>query len=156
MTTSYRAKFDWMVLKPLWLLFIGISVSYFIQGEWLMGVSMVAMNLLLGLAGASLHRKSASELSRGYPHLQDSAAPEIAVVGHEDSNAIGRALFGVGFTIGLAALIISVHHGMHLLLAIPLAMALAWLFPVLFMLGFGLMVRSMRAKSTRMSSDEAQ
>ena len=77
MPRNLRAIFDRFVLKPMWLLFIGIAIYYFIQKEWLIGILMLTVLFFIGVIAAELHKeKSFSELSRGYPTPKDICLPD--------------------------------------------------------------------------------
>jgi len=91
---NFRARFDWFVLKPLWITFVVLSVYYFIAGAWIVGILMLLMDLLLGMAAASLHRgKSFSQLAAGYPtQEEDSFANELVSSDPLQFRDIGRAV----------------------------------------------------------------
>ena len=73
MKTNIRAKFDWFVLKSLWVMFIVLAIYYFVQKSWLIGILMIVMDFFLGMIAASLHKeKNFHELAQGYPAREEA------------------------------------------------------------------------------------
>ena len=70
MASRYLVKFDWYVLKPIWALFIVLACLYCFRQEWLIGVALIAMNFLVGMVAAAVHRgKTVAELAAGMPRV---------------------------------------------------------------------------------------
>jgi hypothetical protein len=122
MASRYLAKFDWYVLKPVWVLFIVLACLYCFRQDWLIGVALIAMNFLVGMVAAAVHRgKTASDLAAGYPTRDDAFSGDPGELSPEESFVVGKALLRLGWILGIAAVILAIHHGMKTYLAIPLA-----------------------------------
>src|SRR5438034_123548 len=58
MIEPHLRRFDWLVLKPVWLGLIGLACALLFQAHWLAGGAMFVLALLgVGAIGASLHRE---------------------------------------------------------------------------------------------------
>lgn len=98
MKTNIRAKFDWLVLKPLWLIFIILAIYYFVQGSWVVGISMIIMDFLLGMIAASLHKeKNFHELKEGYPSYEDAMREMVTEPTDEEYYFLGKSIVKLMF-----------------------------------------------------------
>jgi hypothetical protein len=132
---NLRARFDWFVLKPMWLFFIALAIYYFIQKEWLIGVLMIAMDFFLGMIAASLHKeKSFSELAGGYPTAKDIG--EDTTVQKSEYRDMASAYMKLGFLVFVASFILCFHHGFRWYYCLGIAVLVGWLGPLLLLLPF--------------------
>lgn len=134
------ARFDWIILNPLWVIFIVLACFYCFHQAWLVGISMIGINLLIGVVGASLHKnRSVRELTAGYPKPEDAFGRECEeITGNESTFVIARAAMGIGVIIGIAAMILLKHHGIRLLWAVILGAVGAWLGMCMIIMVFGI------------------
>lgn len=112
MVSAYRAQFDYIVLKPIWFLFlllVGFSLYY---RAWPMALFYVAIMFAIGYIGATLHKTlSYKELAAGTPSLSDAVVPQDpAELSHEDSHAVTSSCFRITFIIGVVASVLSAHN----------------------------------------------
>lgn len=128
--------FDRFVLKPTWLLFIGIAIYYFIQKEWLIGILMLTMDFFIGMIAAALHKeKSFSELSGGYPTSNDICLPD--QMSEWDANrVVGIAYMRFGFLIFVASLILCFHYDLRWYYCFGIAILVGWLGPLVLLIPF--------------------
>lgn len=103
---NIRVKFDRIVLKPLWLIFIILALYYFFQTEIIMGLLMIGLGFSMGIVGAGLHpERSAKELSEGFGENKEEHLSE-----QETSLLLGRAVIKTVLIVVIAAIILAVHH----------------------------------------------
>ena len=55
MTSPYRAQFDWIVVKPTWLMFLYWAGVSFYNRAWSTAMFDVAMMFVLGFVGGRVH-----------------------------------------------------------------------------------------------------
>ncbi len=154
METKIRAKFDWLILKPLWLIFIILAIFYFSQASWLIGILMIIMNFLLGMIAASLHKgKTFHELAQGYP-TRDEAAREITTEPTEkEYYYLGKSIVKLMFLFFIASLILTFHHGLRWYYAIGLSVLIGWLGPLLWAIPFWFFLWKHGAKLRRQAKE---
>jgi hypothetical protein len=140
MVSTYRARFDYIVLKPIFfalLYWVGYSLY---DKAWLMALFYVVMMLALGFVGAALHKTlSVRELvTRNYdPSLSDAELPSDPALSREDSGAIAKSSIGVSFIIGVIASVLASHtHGW--LFSVLLGVGIWWLGTLVVGMIFGL------------------
>ena len=139
MKSSYLAKFDWIILKPLWFLFVLIAIYYFIYTEWIMGILMIIIDFLIGLVASSLHRNvSTAKLFVGEPKISFLFERENEELKFEESNKIAQATFKLGIVIGIASLILLIHHKIIWYFSVLISIGIGWLSLTLIGLIFGL------------------
>jgi len=138
-----RAKFDWMVLKPLWALFIISAIYYFLQKAWLTGFSMIVMAFLLGIVAASLHKeKSFVELSEGQPSFEEAFGnTDTAALTDEELLPVSKSLMKLSPILFIASLILAKHYGLKLSYALGLSAVVAILGPWILAIPFLLQVK---------------
>ena len=98
-----------MFLFTLDVCFLLLAVLYLWHKAWLVGISMLVFSFLAGMIGQGLpHRKqqTGEEMASGIPLPISDGRLEIA-----DSRGLGKAAFLTAVIAGLAALIITWHHG---------------------------------------------
>jgi hypothetical protein len=145
MASRYLAKYDWYVLKPIWILLIVLACVYCFLQEWFMGLTLIAMAFLVAMVAASVHRgKTAAELAAGYPTRGDALAGDSGELSHEDSFTVAKAQLRLGAILGITAVILAAHHGMKIYFAIPLGLLMAWVGFTGIMIVFGLLVGAAR------------
>jgi len=148
MVSRYLAKFDWYVLKPIWVLFIVLAGLYCFRQEWLIGVALIVMNFLVGMVAAGVHRgKTVAELAAGYPTRDDALAGDPGELSHEESFVVAKALLRLGWILGIAAVMLAIHHGIKFYFAIPVGLLVAWLGAAGIGIAFGLLAGAARRKS---------
>jgi len=99
--------FDRYVLKPLWVLYIILSVRYFIAGAWVLGGFLVVMWFLVSVIGQGLHPdKSPKEMAIGTTPTKEEIEnyPDPDNMGDEEAALISRASFRVAGLIGMTAI----------------------------------------------------
>ncbi len=139
MDAKRLARFDWVILKPLWVSFVALSCIYCFRQEWLVGLAMIGLLFLIGVVGASLHRtRSAGELAGGYPRLQDGWTPDHEGSPGPDSAFMVRASCSLGAVMGTTIAILLWHHGIRLLWAAIIGGLGAWLSMFLIVIVFGM------------------
>jgi hypothetical protein len=138
---QHLARFDWYVLRPIWGTFIVLGCVYCFQQEWLIGGGLIAMNLLVGLVAAGVHKgKTAAELAAGYPAKGDAFSGDPGEISQHDSFVVAKSAFKLGWIIALAAVMLSIHHGVRTYLAIPLGLAIACFGGPAIAIAFGLLL----------------
>lgn len=137
MVTNFRAKFDWFVLKPLWVVFIILAVYYFSQGSWFIGSLMIIMDFLLGMIAASLHKgKTFHDFAQGYP-TRDEVSRELETgPTDEELYFVWKSISKLMFLFGICSLILTFHHGVKWYYAIGLSVLIGCLGPLLWAIPF--------------------
>lgn len=124
--------FDWFVIRPLSALFLWQSISSFYNRQWLVGISMLGVILILGLVGQALYpEKSFNELASGKtdaPNFDNFFRSEFS---HGDARKMVRYNFGVSFAAGFGLMVLFVHNGMKWYWGMLIWLATSW-FGVLF------------------------
>ncbi len=136
---NIRAAFDWLVLKPLWFIFILLAIFYFIRTEWTMGILMIVMDFLLSMVGASLHKeKSFHELAQGYPSLEDINREVTVKQSKEEYYSIAKSIYELGFLFFLASLIITFNYGLRWYYIIGISVMIGSFGPLIWAIPFWL------------------
>lgn len=147
MKSGYFKKYDWIILKPIWLFFIGATIFYFVNGEWFMGGVTILLDFLIGIIASSLHSSAASsELFSGYPHSSTLSQREDDALGIEESRIIGKTTLKVGIVLGICILIVTIHNEITWYYAILFSVFGSWLSMIIISLFFGLIVKFMQVK----------
>jgi hypothetical protein len=143
MIEVYLRRYDWFVLKPLWLVLLGLAVVFFLQSHWFIAVAMLALAVFgIGSAGAALHReRAATELMAGYPHRSTLTGDPPASLDYETSFRLGKVTMRLAIVLAIAALALALHFGLRWYLALLLAGLVAWLGPMVLLLPISLAVR---------------
>jgi hypothetical protein len=134
---TYHTKFDWLVLKPLWILFIVIAVYYFFQKAWLIGILMVGMNFWLGIIAANLYSyKEHNELANEYHNrTQNRKAGNIKITDKEYYE-IGKLMIKLAFLLFTACLILTIHNGLKWYYGLGVSLLVGWLGTLIAMIPF--------------------
>jgi len=147
MKSGYLKKYDWIILKPLWLLFIVATLFYFVNGEWFMGGVMILLDFLIGIIASSLHSSIASsELFSGYPPASTSFQREDNILGIEESRKIGKATIQVSIVLGITIFIVSIHYNTSWYYSVLFSVIGSWLSMIIIGLFFGLIAKHMQVK----------
>ena len=142
MVSSYRAKFDYLVLKPIWGMLLYLSGFSFYHDRWSMGLFLLFMVFPLGYIGASLHQVlSFRELAAGIPTLEEAAQHhDVDDVSAEDSSAVTRSCVRICFMVGLVTVVFLFQsHGWGI--AAATGLFVWWLGTLLTISLFALVVR---------------
>jgi hypothetical protein len=154
METNVRAKFDWLVLKPLWVIFIILAIYYFIRGSWFIGILMIIMDFLLGMIAASLHKeKTFHELARGYPSRKEATCGITTEPTKQEYHYISKAFIELMVLFFVASLILTFHHGLRWFYAIGASVMIGWLGPLLYAIPFWLFLLKIGAKQRRRAKE---
>ena len=147
MKNNISAKFDWLVLKPIWIVFIILTIYYFTQRTWLVGILMLIMNFLLGIIAASLHKgKTFHDLAQGYPTRKE-ATTELAVEPlDKEYYFIGKAFVKLMFLFFIAAFMLTFHYDLKWYFALGISLLISWLGPLFFGIPFFLFLWKLGAK----------
>jgi hypothetical protein len=98
MKNNISAKFDWLVLKPIWFAFIILAIYCFTQRSWFIGILMVIMDFFLGMIAASLHKgKTFHELAQGYPTRKEATTELTGEPSDKKYYFIGKAFVKLMF-----------------------------------------------------------
>lgn len=150
METNIRAKFDWLVLKPLWVIFVILAIYYFSQGSWFIGILMIIMDFLLGMIAASLHKgKTFREFAQGYPTHGEVIREITTEPTEEEYHFSSKAIVKLMLLFFVASLILTFHHGLRWYYAIGASVLIGWLGPLLWAIPFGLFLWKHGAKLRR-------
>lgn len=143
--SAYRARFDFMVLKPAWAFLLFRAIVSLYHSSWFAGITLALMAFSVGMVGAGLHRSlSFKELAAGNPKLADAYALENSEEpDFLDSRAVTKACLGLSFIIGLGAVVFAFRSHGWLFCAL-LGLGIWWLAGMLFMIAFGLIERQFR------------
>jgi len=143
MIEPYLRRFDWLVLKPVWLGLIGLACALLIRAHWLAGFAILVLALLgVGAIGASLHReRSLGGLSAGYPSRLRLAERLTSAIDHETSYRIASAVMKLGLVLAAAAVVLAIHFTLRWYFVVLLGGLVAWLGPVLLMLPLAALLR---------------
>jgi len=153
--SGYLAKFDWFVLKPVWIGMGILAIVYLLKHKWIMGIFFIAMAFLIGVVAASLHKnKKAAELANGYPKLKDALRKETELLNQNDSYKMGKATMGLAIILGLATLVLLLYYKIRWYFAIPLSIVIAWLTPVILFLPFAFLMKSFHKKINKVIGRE--
>jgi len=150
METNIRAKFDWFVLKPLWVIFIILAIYYFIQSSWFIAILMITMDFLLGMIAASLHKgKTFHELAQGYPTREEAAREITTEPTDEEYYFVGKSIVKLMFLFFVASSILTFHYSLRWYYAIGASVLIGWLGPLLWAIPFWLFLWKHGAKLRR-------
>jgi hypothetical protein len=154
METNIRAKFDWLVLKPLWVIFIILAIYYFIHGSWFIGILIIIMDFLLGMIGASLHKeKTFHELARGYPSREETTNDITTEPTKQEFYYISRAFIELMVLFFVASLILTFHHRLRWFYAIGASIVIGWVGPIVYAIPFWLSFLKFGAKKRRVEKE---
>ncbi len=152
MQTNINAKFDWFVLKPLWVTFIVLTIFYFIHGSWFIGILMIIMDFLLGMIAASLHKgKTFHDFAEGYPTREEAMCEVTTEPTDEEYYFMGKSMVKLMFLFFIASVILTFHHGVRWYYAIGISVLIGWLGPLLWAIPFWLFLWSHGAKLRNMA-----
>jgi len=147
MNTNIPAKFDWFVLKPLWVTFIILAIYYFIHASWVIGIFMIIMDFILGMIAASVHKgKTFSELAEGYPLREDAMREITTEPTKEEHYFIAQATVKLMFLFFIVSLALTLHHGIRWYYSIGMSVLIGWLGPLLWASPFWLLLWRRGAK----------
>lgn len=149
MQNGYLEKFDWFILKPLWFFFIAEAIFFLFQRQWVVGVSLFVISHLIGMVAAALHAsKSFSELA--HPTAKLAFQRELEPLGAEESYRIAKAAARVGYIIGLAFFILSIHYELiRWYFALPLSILIAWICRGVVGIFFALLAAGFSARTNK-------
>jgi hypothetical protein len=118
----YRKLYDLYVLKPFWLLFIALTVSYLYHKDWLSGIFVAIAWFGIGVVGGQLYpEKSPKELAKGnIPTKEEISSTIKKEISTFESRLIGKAHLKVSLFIGFGELIILWHYDLRWYFIIPL------------------------------------
>ncbi len=127
MQLAYFIKFDRFILKPLFVMFLSLACVYCFMHEWLIGLSMLFMNFLLGFVGSSLPNKSnASEIDLMlYESEKRGEIKPNTEVNNDTSLALAKAVLRIRWILCLTIIVLSLHHGMKWYLSLPFGFIVA-------------------------------
>ena len=142
MVSNYRAKFDYLVLKPIWGILLYLSGFSFYHDRWSTGLFLLLMVFPLGYIGASLHQVlSFRELAAGTPTLEEAARHlDLDDVSAEDSLAVTRSCVRLCFMIGLVTVVL-LFQSRGWGIAAATGLVVWWLGTILTVCLFALVVR---------------
>ena len=147
MKNNISAKFDWLVLKPIWIVFIIFAIYYFTQRSWFIGILMLIMDFLLGMIAASLHKgKTFHELAQGYPTRKEATTELSAEPSEKEYYFIGKAFVKLMFLFFIASLILTFHYGLKWYFALGISLLIGWIGPLILGIPFFLFLWKLGTK----------
>ena len=150
MKNNISTKFDWLVLKPIWIAFIILAIYYFTQRSWFIGILMLIMDFLLGMIAVSLHKgKTFHELAQGYPTHKEAATELTSEPSDKEYYFIGKAFVRLGFVFFTASLILALHYGLRWYYVFGISLLVGWLGPIILGIPFFLFERAGKNKASR-------
>ena|SRR5437660_2941297 len=137
-------KFDWAVIKPVWIALLAGGVFFLFQSQWLIGGALIALAVLgVGSVAASLHReRSIGELASGYPHRSAVTEAAPSQIDSETARRIVRAMVGLAVILGAAVALLGWHFGLKWSWILIYGVATMFLVPVLLALPLVLVMRA--------------
>jgi hypothetical protein len=141
MASTYRAKFDFIVLKPIWFAFLLWAGFSFYDGHWVQALIYLAMTFVISIAGASLHKElTFRELTEGNPSLADATTATDTKLTSQEARLVTGASFKVSFTLAILVGVLASHvHGWLFILLVGLAVC--WFGAPLILFVFGVVER---------------
>ena len=108
MITPMRAKFDYCVLKPIWVAFLMGGIYCLYHGYWLMVLQYVISMFVVGYIGASLYRAQTFSEARYCSATSGASASSQsfsieAVIGNDDTYAVTIAGFRIAAILAIVA-----------------------------------------------------
>lgn len=106
--------FDRYVLKPLWLIYVIISVRYFVKGSYGIGIFMLFLLFIISIIGQALHpQMTSSEMARGTSPKQEEidSDPEPNEINDFEVVLISRPSIRTSLLIGFTSIVLLIHHG---------------------------------------------
>ncbi len=118
MISSYRAKFDYIVIRPIYGIMVILAAASLFHKAWLMTLFFVFMIFVVGYVGGALHLPIlSSKLVDGIPSFSDAEKIELDKPTSDDLFSIFKACFQLSFIIGIIASVITIYDGHGWLLA---------------------------------------
>jgi hypothetical protein len=126
-------RFDGLVIKPLWLLYLAVIGWCIYAREWLFVLGSLFAWFLIGLIGTSCHsNETSAELRKGLPPnwLSEGVGTECS---HEESLAIAKRVLPTGIVVSASIFLWAVHNGIRWYWSVALFLLSCWVLSGLFL-----------------------
>ena len=119
-----------VVLRPMWIGYLISAGVYFLNSRWGIGSFLLLMVFFVWFLWKWLQWTIVTEAYVGPPaesEDEDEMPESFHPMSYEEAEIISTALTPIGFIFGLTTIVLSIHHGMRVYLAIPVGIIIAWL-----------------------------